>query len=159
MLARQATRCVWLFGPQHTCVAVNQLIKHHNMWALPCLLSCYVARGTRRAWTQTYRLLALTKLETCVTGLCHVSCLFEPWKLSAFVCTESHLTVTELAMAGVGPRVPKDDFMKALGLDPSDSRHEGYYRAMRVSTAMAHSLIVTHVMAGGSNHDIHAAER
>ncbi|KAL6252341.1 hypothetical protein RBB50_000059 [Rhinocladiella similis] len=31
----------------------------------------------------------------------------------------------------VGPRAPKDDFMKALGLSTTDPRHEGYYRAMR----------------------------
>ena len=38
--------------------------------------------------------------------------------------------------AGVGPRVPKDDFMRALGLEPSDARHEGFYRAMRVSSQL-----------------------
>lgn len=38
-----------------------------------------------------------------------------------------------MAGVGVGPRVPKDEFMKALGLDTSDARHEGIYRAMRVS--------------------------
>lgn len=32
----------------------------------------------------------------------------------------------------VGPRAPKDDFMRALGLSTTDPRHEGYYRAMRV---------------------------
>ncbi|KAK5099485.1 hypothetical protein LTR70_002386 [Exophiala xenobiotica] len=32
---------------------------------------------------------------------------------------------------GVGPRVPKDDFMRALGLEPSDARHEGLYKLMR----------------------------
>ncbi|KAI1608442.1 hypothetical protein EDD37DRAFT_174954 [Exophiala viscosa] len=31
----------------------------------------------------------------------------------------------------VGPRAPKDDFMRALGLSTTDPRHEGYYRAMR----------------------------
>jgi len=33
---------------------------------------------------------------------------------------------------GVGPRVPKDDFMRALGLESSDARHEGLYKLMRV---------------------------
>ena len=33
----------------------------------------------------------------------------------------------------VGPRVPKDEFMRALGLDHNNPHHEGYYRAMRVS--------------------------
>ncbi|KAJ9611574.1 hypothetical protein H2200_004758 [Cladophialophora chaetospira] len=32
----------------------------------------------------------------------------------------------------VGPRAPKEDFMKALGLKSSDPRHEGHYKAMRV---------------------------
>jgi len=32
----------------------------------------------------------------------------------------------------VGPRVPKDEFMRALGLDHNNPHHEGYYRAMRV---------------------------
>ena len=32
----------------------------------------------------------------------------------------------------VGPRVPKDEFMRALGLDYNNLHHEGYYRAMRV---------------------------
>ncbi|KAK5060980.1 hypothetical protein LTR84_007521 [Exophiala bonariae] len=31
----------------------------------------------------------------------------------------------------VGPRAPKDDFMRALGLSTSDPKHEGHYRAMR----------------------------
>lgn len=33
----------------------------------------------------------------------------------------------------VGPRVPKDEFMKALHLDTNNPQHEGLYRAMRVS--------------------------
>ena len=33
----------------------------------------------------------------------------------------------------VGPRVPKDEFMKALNLDTNNAQHEGLYRAMRVS--------------------------
>lgn len=35
--------------------------------------------------------------------------------------------------AGVGPRVSKDEFLLALGLNPHDPQHEQYYRAMRVS--------------------------
>ncbi|KAJ5272728.1 hypothetical protein N7478_007853 [Penicillium angulare] len=34
-------------------------------------------------------------------------------------------------MAAVGPRVSKEEFMHALGLNPQDSHHEQYYRAMR----------------------------
>ena len=37
--------------------------------------------------------------------------------------------------APVGPRVPKDEFMRALGLDHNNPHHEGYYRAMRVGRA------------------------
>jgi len=38
-----------------------------------------------------------------------------------------------IKMSGpVGPRVPKDEFMRALRLDHNDPHHEGYYRAMRV---------------------------
>jgi hypothetical protein len=32
----------------------------------------------------------------------------------------------------VGPRVPKDEFMRALHLDTNNPQHEGIYRAMRV---------------------------
>lgn len=32
----------------------------------------------------------------------------------------------------VGPRVPKDEFMRSLGLDNQDPIHENYYRQMRV---------------------------
>lgn len=32
----------------------------------------------------------------------------------------------------VGPRVSKEEFMHALGLNPYDPQHEQYYRAMRV---------------------------
>lgn len=38
----------------------------------------------------------------------------------------------EVAMA-VGPRVSKEEFMHALGLDANNPQHEPYYRAMRVS--------------------------
>ncbi|ERF68443.1 hypothetical protein EPUS_03761 [Endocarpon pusillum Z07020] len=31
----------------------------------------------------------------------------------------------------VGPRVPKDEFMRALGLDHQNPTHENYYRQMR----------------------------
>lgn len=34
---------------------------------------------------------------------------------------------------GLSQRASKEDFMRAMGLDPSDARHEGIYRAMRVS--------------------------
>ncbi|RMJ25617.1 hypothetical protein PHISP_03489 [Aspergillus sp. HF37] len=34
-------------------------------------------------------------------------------------------------MPAVGPRVPKDEFLHALGLDPHNPQHEQYYRAMR----------------------------
>ncbi|KAK5072841.1 hypothetical protein LTS08_007182 [Lithohypha guttulata] len=43
--------------------------------------------------------------------------------------------------AGVGPRVPKDDFMRALGLDSSDARHEGIYRAMRDEAIATYNLL------------------
>lgn len=39
-------------------------------------------------------------------------------------------------MPAVGPRVPKDEFLHALGLDPHDPQHEQYYRAMRVSLVL-----------------------
>lgn len=36
----------------------------------------------------------------------------------------------------VGPRVPKEEFMRALGLDQNRTEHEAHYRAMRVSRGM-----------------------
>src|ERR1700755_3616135 len=36
----------------------------------------------------------------------------------------------------VGPRVPKDEFMRALGLDHNNPHHEGYYRAMLVGPSL-----------------------
>jgi hypothetical protein len=42
----------------------------------------------------------------------------------------------------VGPRVPKDEFMKALQLDTNNPQHEGLYRAMRVSIPEFVSFIV-----------------
>ena len=36
----------------------------------------------------------------------------------------------------VGPRVPKEEFMRALGLDLENADHESYYRAMRVCEAV-----------------------
>jgi hypothetical protein len=39
----------------------------------------------------------------------------------------------ELIIMPVGPRVSKEEFMHALGLNPHDTHHEQYYRAMRVS--------------------------
>lgn len=41
--------------------------------------------------------------------------------------------VDTTTMAPVGPRVSKEEFMLALGLNPHDAQHEQYYRAMRVS--------------------------
>lgn len=41
----------------------------------------------------------------------------------------------------VGPRVPKDEFMKALNLDTNNAQHEGLYRAMRVS--IQHMIFVS----------------
>lgn len=38
----------------------------------------------------------------------------------------------------VGPRVPKQEFMRALGLDENKSEHEAHYRAMRVTTQKEH---------------------
>ena len=43
----------------------------------------------------------------------------------------------------VGPRVPKDEFMRALGLDHQNPTHENYYRQMRVRLRLC-------VKAGGS---------
>jgi hypothetical protein len=40
-------------------------------------------------------------------------------------------------MSPVGPRVSKEEFMLALGLNPQDAQHEQYYRAMRVSTTLS----------------------
>lgn len=36
------------------------------------------------------------------------------------------------AFTPVGPRAPKEEFMRALNLNPTDARAEGVYRAMRV---------------------------
>ncbi|OAL35816.1 hypothetical protein AYO20_04966 [Fonsecaea nubica] len=41
----------------------------------------------------------------------------------------------------VGPRAPKDDFMRALGLSTTDPRHEGYYRAMRDEAIAVYSKL------------------
>lgn len=41
-----------------------------------------------------------------------------------------------MARIPVGPRAGKDEFMRALGLTPGDSRCEGVYRNMRVSCSM-----------------------
>jgi hypothetical protein len=40
-------------------------------------------------------------------------------------------------MMPVGPRVSKEEFMHALGLNPQDPQHEQYYRAMRVSSLLS----------------------
>lgn len=39
----------------------------------------------------------------------------------------------------VGPRVSKEEFMHALGLNPHDPNHEQYYRAMRVCIVCMHA--------------------
>ncbi|CAI7564543.1 unnamed protein product [Penicillium manginii] len=39
-------------------------------------------------------------------------------------------------MSPVGPRVSKEEFMLALGLNPQDAQHEQYYRAMRQDEAI-----------------------
>lgn len=36
--------------------------------------------------------------------------------------------------APVGPRVSKEEFMHALGLDANNAAHDPFYRAMRVRT-------------------------
>jgi hypothetical protein len=41
----------------------------------------------------------------------------------------------------VGPRVPKDEFMRALGLDHQNPTHENYYRQMRVRLYWCSGLI------------------
>ncbi|ETI25060.1 hypothetical protein G647_04430 [Cladophialophora carrionii CBS 160.54] len=41
----------------------------------------------------------------------------------------------------VGPRAAKDDFMKALGLNTSDPRHEGYYKAMREEAIVVYNRL------------------
>ena len=43
-----------------------------------------------------------------------------------------HFQSSESSMASVGPRVAKDEFMTALGLNANNTHHEQYYRAMRV---------------------------
>lgn len=51
----------------------------------------------------------------------------------------SHIIDTNdsvMSSSGVGFRAPKDDFMRALGLDPSSALHEDYYQAMRVCSRL-----------------------
>jgi hypothetical protein len=43
----------------------------------------------------------------------------------------------------VGPRVSKEEFMHALGLNPQDPHHEQYYRAMRVSIFTIFPLVTS----------------
>jgi hypothetical protein len=43
------------------------------------------------------------------------------------------LSILQTMAGAVGPRVSKEDFMHALGLDANNPLHEPYYRAMRVS--------------------------
>ncbi|GLI79572.1 hypothetical protein PoHVEF18_007909 [Penicillium ochrochloron] len=42
-------------------------------------------------------------------------------------------------MTPVGPRVSKEEFMHALGLNPQDPQHEQYYRAMRDEAIMVYN--------------------
>ncbi|CEJ60802.1 hypothetical protein PMG11_09359 [Penicillium brasilianum] len=42
-------------------------------------------------------------------------------------------------MMPVGPRVSKEEFMHALGLNPQDPQHEQYYRAMRDEAIMVYN--------------------
>lgn len=44
--------------------------------------------------------------------------------------------LNKTATMPVGPRVSKEEFMHALGLNPQDPHHEQYYRAMRVSNIL-----------------------
>ncbi|KAJ5832993.1 hypothetical protein N7474_001304 [Penicillium riverlandense] len=49
----------------------------------------------------------------------------------------------------VGPRVSKEEFMHALVLDPRDSQHEQYYRAMRDEAIMVYNRMnqdTTHLL-------------
>ncbi|CAG8110227.1 unnamed protein product [Penicillium salamii] len=41
----------------------------------------------------------------------------------------------------VGPRVSKEEFMHALGLNPQDPHHEQYYRAMRDEAIMVYNTL------------------
>ncbi|KKZ61963.1 hypothetical protein EMCG_03556 [[Emmonsia] crescens] len=41
----------------------------------------------------------------------------------------------------VGPRVSKEDFMHALGLDASNPQHEPYYRAMRDEAIIVYNIL------------------
>lgn len=67
-------------------------------------------------------------LACCVDR--HCSILHIPISGSVFV-----QSLTAFAnMPPVGPRAPKEDFMRALNLNSSDPHHEGYYRAMRVGS-------------------------
>ena len=53
----------------------------------------------------------------------------------------------------VGPRVPKDEFMRALGLDHQNPTHENYYRQMRVGLDPFWDLLEAHELSpSGSGH-------
>ncbi|OJD12096.1 hypothetical protein AJ78_07256 [Emergomyces pasteurianus Ep9510] len=41
----------------------------------------------------------------------------------------------------VGPRVSKEDFMHALGLDANNPQHEPYYRAMRDEAIIVYNIL------------------
>ncbi|KAH1493185.1 hypothetical protein LV164_000082 [Aspergillus fumigatus] len=44
-------------------------------------------------------------------------------------------------MPAVGPRVSKEEFMQALGLNSHDPQHEQYYRAMRDEAIVVYNLM------------------
>jgi hypothetical protein len=73
--------------------------------------------------------------SVALAGCCHRYCsvLHIPFRvLSSSVFSPPLLNMPTVP---VGPRAPKDEFMRALGLNPSDVHHEGYYRAMRVGSS------------------------
>jgi hypothetical protein len=70
-----------------------------------------------------------------------------PKSVTLACCVDRHCSILHIPISGsvfvqfltafanmppVGPRAPKEDFMRALNLNSSDPHHEGYYRAMRV---------------------------
>jgi hypothetical protein len=52
----------------------------------------------------------------------------------------------------VGPRVPKDEFMRALGLDHQNPTHENYYRQMRVRQYVCDGLLKLLISFLGGSH-------
>lgn len=72
-----------------------------------------------------------------------------PKPVTLACCVDRHCSILHIPISGsvfvqfltafanmppVGPRAPKEDFMRALNLNSSDPHHEGYYRAMRVGS-------------------------